>query len=139
MLERTAYLNAGTCGPTPRSSTDAIVAELQRGIEQGRSMAYYERLGELCEAARGSWGRLLGAPSSEIALTAGATDGIARTLSLVPWREGDEVVITDEEHPGVTGPVVRCAATTASRCVWPRSTTSRRRSRRARASSSSAT
>jgi L-cysteine/cystine lyase len=104
VLRETAYLNAGTCGPTPHASAEAMVAEIMRAAEFGRGLAYYERLEELCGAARARWSTLLGAPAQELALTAGTTDGIARTLALVPWRDGDEVVISDEEHPGVTGP-----------------------------------
>lgn len=104
VLRDTAYLNAGTCGPTPQASADAMVAEVMRALEHGRGLSYYERLEELAGQARAHWSALLSAPPSELALTAGTTDGIARTLALVPWRDGDEVVISDEEHPGVTGP-----------------------------------
>ncbi|MBO9533539.1 MAG: aminotransferase class V-fold PLP-dependent enzyme [Solirubrobacteraceae bacterium] len=104
VLEATAYLNAGTCGPTPQASTDAMVAQLQAGLEHGRAATYYQGLMALQVTAREAWGRLLRAPVEELALTNGTTDGIARALALVPWRDGDEVVISDEEHPGVTGP-----------------------------------
>lgn len=104
VLDGTAYLNAGTCGPTPQASADAIIAEYQAGLALGRASSYYQRLMALKATARAAWGRLLSAPAAELALTAGTTDGIGRTLALVPWREGDEVVISDEEHPGVTGP-----------------------------------
>lgn len=104
VLRETAYLNAGTCGPTPQASADAMIGEVARALHHGRGLSYYERLEELCGQARTRWSTLLGAPTSELALTAGTTDGIARTLALVPWRDGDEVVISDEEHPGVTGP-----------------------------------
>jgi L-cysteine/cystine lyase len=105
VLGATAYLNAGTCGPIPQSSADAITAEIAGAVARGRTLAYYEHLAEIQEAARGAWSRLLHADPTELALTVGTTDGIARTLALVPWRPGDEVVISDEEHPGVTGPV----------------------------------
>lgn len=104
VLRDTAYLNAGTCGPVAAASTEAITSTFTRFAETGRGMAYYQLLEELLGSAREAWSRLLVAPAEEIALTAGTTDGIARALALVPWREGDEVVITDEEHPGVTGP-----------------------------------
>ncbi len=104
VLREVAYLNAGTCGPTAQASADAMAAELSRALLHGRGLSYYEHLEALCAEARARWSTLLGAPPSELALTAGTTDGIARTLALVPWRDGDEVVISDEEHPGVTGP-----------------------------------
>ena len=36
VLERYAYLNAGTFGPMSRAVADAIAAEQQRALEEGR-------------------------------------------------------------------------------------------------------
>ena len=36
MLERYAYLNAGTFGPMPSAVADAIAAEQQRALFEGR-------------------------------------------------------------------------------------------------------
>ncbi|MDO9354342.1 MAG: aminotransferase class V-fold PLP-dependent enzyme, partial [Solirubrobacteraceae bacterium] len=105
VLATTAYLNAGSVGPMPEASALAIGEETRIGAELGRGLVYYERLRERKVLARAAWSHLLGAPADEIALTAGASDGIARALALLDWAPGDRVVTTDEEHPGVLGPL----------------------------------
>lgn len=105
VLARTAYLNAGTCGPMPVAATDAIAAEAELAGRMGRGLPYYDRLTGLKGRARATWGRLLGASDEELALTAGTSDGIARALALVDWQPGDRVVTSDEEHPGILGPL----------------------------------
>lgn len=105
VLAQTAYLNAGTCGPVAKASLEAITQILQAGTSAGRGLPYYEELVATAGEVREAWARLLRAPSAEIALTAGASDGMARTLAMMPWSPGDEVVTTDEEHPGLLGPL----------------------------------
>ena len=53
VLERYAYLNAGTNGPLARATVDALVEQAQRDLADGRSSkAYFERMLELREEAR---------------------------------------------------------------------------------------
>jgi selenocysteine lyase/cysteine desulfurase len=105
VLKHTAYLNAGTCGPLPGTAATAIAEEALAGAQLGRGIAYYERLAALTGHSRAAWARLFRVPGEEIALTAGASDGIARVLGLIDWQPGDEVLISDEEHPGLLGPL----------------------------------
>ena len=45
MLDRYAYLNAGTFGPLPRATVEAMQAVEREELEQGRSSrAYFERV-----------------------------------------------------------------------------------------------
>jgi L-cysteine/cystine lyase len=105
VLADVAYLNAGTCGPLPSATADAIANEAHEAARVGRGLPYYGRLAGFKDESRAAWGRLLHAPAHEIALTTGASDGIARALGLIDWQHGDEVVTSDEEHPGVLGPL----------------------------------
>ena len=105
VLGHTAYLNAGSCGPYAAATLRAMTEEVTSAGRLGRGLPYYERLTGFKGRARSAWARLLGAPETEIALTAGASDGIARVLGLVDWSAGDEIVTSDEEHPGVLGPL----------------------------------
>lgn len=121
VLEHTSYLNAGTCGPFPAVAAEAVAAEAHAGAVSGRGTAYYDRLGDLATESRGAWSRLLGAPTYEVALTAGASDGIARVLGLLDWQPGDQIVISDEEHPGVLGPLgalIRRAQVEVTTAPW---------------------
>jgi L-cysteine/cystine lyase len=106
VLERVAYLNAGTNGPVPRRAFEAAEASLREQLERGRSSrawfdAQIERIGSLRERAA----RLLGAARADVALTGSTTDGINVTLHALDLRPGDELLTSDEEHPGVLGPI----------------------------------
>jgi L-cysteine/cystine lyase len=106
VLERIEYLNAGTTGPVPRAAHDAAVASLRIQVEEGRSGTdYFEagvaRMAALRERAAG----LMGAALEEVALTGSTTDGVNAVLGALDLGPGDEVVTSDEEHPGVLAPL----------------------------------
>lgn len=106
VLERIAYLNAGTFGPLARSTVAAVREELERDLEAGRSgMPYFERALALRAELRETLAALVGADASHVALTASTTDGcniVAAGLGIGP---GDEVVTTTDEHPGLLLPL----------------------------------
>jgi selenocysteine lyase/cysteine desulfurase len=106
VLERVAYLNAGTNGPVPRRAVEAAEASLHEQLERGRSSRPWfehqiERIDLLRERAAG----LLGAGQADLAITGSTTDGINAVLHALELRPGDELVTSDEEHPGVLGPL----------------------------------
>ena len=47
----------------------------------------------------------VGCTPTDLALTTSTTEGIARVLLALELRAGDEIVTSDEEHPGVLGPL----------------------------------
>ena len=106
VLERVAYLNAGTNGPVPRRAFEATEAALIEQLEQGRSnKAWFERMVERIDLLRERAAGLLGASQADVALTGSTTDGINAVLHAVDLAEGDEILTSDEEHPGVLGPL----------------------------------
>jgi len=106
VLERVAYLNAGTNGPVPRRAFEATEAALIEQLEQGRSnKAWFERMVERIDLLRERAAGLLGATQADVALTGSTTDGINSVLNAVDIAEGDEILTSDEEHPGVLGPL----------------------------------
>ena len=116
VLERVAYLNAGTNGPVPRAAIDAAEASLREQLEQGRSSAPWfehqvERIGELRERVAA----LLGATPADVAVTGSTTDGVNAVLHAVDIRPGDELLTSDEEHPGVLGPIATARDTRGAR------------------------
>src|SRR4051812_14758978 len=107
VLEDTAYLNAGTCGPLPAAAQSAALDAWSWATETGRSGAFYGRLVPLAEDLRTRYAELLGAASpDQLALTAGTSDGCAHVIANAGLQPGDEVVTADDEHPGVTGPLI---------------------------------
>lgn len=106
VLERYAYLNAGTNGPLPRAAVEALTAEAQLELVEGRSgIAYIERVLALREEARAELAAVLGADPAHVALTDSTSRGAATVLAGLGLGPEDEIVMTDEEHFGLMGPV----------------------------------
>jgi len=105
VLERVAYLNAGTCGPLPIAAAEAVGDVLAQAVAEGRSHAYFDATLESRGRLRESYARLLGAAADDVALTTCTSEGIVRVLAGLDLQPGDEVLTSDEEHPGLQGPL----------------------------------
>ncbi len=106
VLDRIAYLNAGTNGPLPAAASAAALAELKREERDGRAGAHFAHRVELAEALRAGYAARVGCASADLALTTSTTEGVSRVLLALDLRPGDEIVTSDEEHPGVLGPLL---------------------------------
>jgi L-cysteine/cystine lyase len=106
VLERIAYLQAGSCGPLARPVFDAMRAEEERDLREGRSgAAYIERMLELRAELRSRLARLVGAEPEQIALTGSTTDGCNIVIAGLDLASDDEVITTTDEHFGLIGPL----------------------------------
>src|SRR5438067_657674 len=106
VLERIAYLNAGTDGPVPARAAAAAEAALRAQLDQGRAgKRHFEQLREACAAIRGRAAAVLGCAPEHVALTHSATDGMNLVLHGLRLERGDQVVTSDEEHPGLLAPL----------------------------------
>ena len=103
VLRTRAYLNAGTDGPLPDGAVQASTIELAREAADGRTFAHFERRGELNTQLRAGYARALGADAADVALTTCTSDGMAQTIAGLALGEGDEIITSDEEHPGLLG------------------------------------
>lgn len=106
VLRKLAYLNAGTDGPLPARAVGAAVEELRREAEEGRTQAHAERCTELEGALRATYATALGCDTADLALTTSTSEGIAQVLGGLELGSGDEIVTSDEEHPGLLGALV---------------------------------
>jgi L-cysteine/cystine lyase len=102
-LARAAYLNAGTDGPLPERAVTAAHAELERALAEGRSIAHFERRKDLSAALRESYAALLACDAADLALTTCTTEGMAHVIGGLQLNAGDEILTSDEEHPGLLG------------------------------------
>jgi selenocysteine lyase/cysteine desulfurase len=109
-LERIAYLNAGTNGPVATSAVQAAERELRAQCQEGRTVAHYERRVELQDALRARYAALLGCESSEVALTTSTSEGLGKVLAGLALGAGDEILTSDQEHPGLVGPLIAARA-----------------------------
>ena len=106
VLERIAYLNAGTFGPLPLAVAEAARAWLEHDLRDGRSgMPYFGQVLELRETVRARLAELVSADPLQVALTASTTDGCNIVLGGLGLGPDDEVVTTSAEHFGLLGPL----------------------------------
>ena len=106
VLERLAYLNAGTFGPLARPTAAAVQEQLDADLTDGRfGKEYFERMLDLRKQVRAALAGLVGAEPEQISLTGSTTDGCNIVLAGLDLQPEDEIVTTSEEHFGLIGPV----------------------------------
>lgn len=108
VLDRVAYLNAGTEGPIPSRVTEAVRRRIDEESQSGRSgKAYFEGVISLAAELRAGYAQVLGCSGAEVALTGSTTDGVNTVIAGLDLRPGEEVLTSDEEHPGLLAPLGR--------------------------------
>src|SRR5512134_1205090 len=106
VFERLSYLNAGSNGPVPKRALDAASESMRRQLLEGRGdRAHFEENARRIEELRGRVAGLLGCARAELALTGSTTDGVNAVLNALDLGAGDDVLTSDEEHPGVLAPL----------------------------------
>ena len=105
VLRRVAYLNAGTDGPLAAAAVKFAQAELEAELSEGRTMTHFERRFELQAGLRAGYARVMGAAVEDVALTTSTSEGIGVVMAGMDLGRGDEIVSSDQEHPGVIGPL----------------------------------
>jgi L-cysteine/cystine lyase len=108
VFERLAYLNAGTEGPVPQAVEDAVRARVHLDLTEGRvGKAYFDEVMQLAGLVRAGYATAMGADPEEVALTNSTTYGVNTVLAGLPLAPGDEILTSDQEHPGVLVPLRR--------------------------------
>src|SRR4051794_17098755 len=93
VLERTAYLNAGTNGPLARSTVEAVIEATERDLLDGRfGKAYFERMLELRVVAREGLADVLGVGAQHVAIVESTMRGCATVLAGLGLSGEDEVI-----------------------------------------------
>ena len=125
VLERIAYLNAGTDGPIPRAAIELAQRELAAELEDGRLWPHFERRhATLTDDLRAGYAQLLGGEPDDVAVTSGTSFG----LGMRAGRDGDRAGRRDR-HLRLRAPG---AARAADRRPPPRRDGARGAVRRAR-------
>jgi len=97
-IDAVIYLNTGGFGLMPRVATQEIqdaYAALGPSIDP---TSWYREAWRRAEALREQIARFVGAAADEIAFKNSVSDGYGSVLWGLDWREGDEVLVTREEH-----------------------------------------
>ncbi|MGI8801221.1 MAG: aminotransferase class V-fold PLP-dependent enzyme [Solirubrobacteraceae bacterium] len=114
VFNRVAYLNAGSDGPLPAAAAEAAREALQRQLADGRTRAHFLARSEINEALRGAYAERLGADRADVALTTSTSEGIAKVIVGLELGDGDEILTSDQEHPGLMGPLLAARGRGAS-------------------------
>jgi cysteine desulfurase/selenocysteine lyase len=96
-FEETTYLNVAGNGPLPKVSLRAaqVALEWKKFPHRVPDAAYFE----IPDRIRASLARLIGGQPHEIALTTGASTGMAAVAYGLTWNPGDEILTAKGEFP----------------------------------------
>lgn len=99
-VRATVYLNTGTCGPLPRRAVAAIREAFEGELAHGRiGPDHYPTMAALVSDVKATVADVVGCNPEELALTRHTTDGMNIALAGLAWRPGDEIIVTNIEHP----------------------------------------
>jgi L-cysteine/cystine lyase len=101
-----AYFNYGGQGPLPQVAIDRL-NEVYREIQHlgPFSLGAGSLVTSILQDLRQTLANALGVSSETIALTENVSHGCNIALWSVPWRSGDEILLSDCEHPSVVATV----------------------------------
>jgi L-cysteine/cystine lyase len=106
VLDRLAYLNAGSIGPLARRTAAAMAARLAAELEGGRGgIAQFLDSIEVRGRLRAALAGFIHVPVENVSLTNSTTDGCNIVLGGLEVGPDDEIVTTDVEHFGLVGPL----------------------------------
>jgi L-cysteine/cystine lyase len=109
-LANKTYFNYGGQGPLPSPSLEAITASWLRIQDLGPFTAdVWPFIASEVNSTRRLLAQCCGVPAHRLALTENVTSGCVLPLWGLPFAEGDRLLISDCEHPGVVSACVELA------------------------------
>ena len=102
ILERVVYLNTGTAGIAAAPVRAKLWEEVS--LFEGEGEVRYHEMQDRMDAARARVATLIGAEAVEVTFNRTATDGVDLVAWGLEWKEGDEAIISDQEHPAMNHP-----------------------------------
>ena len=125
ILERIAYLNAGTDGPVPRAAQEAVAREVAAEVEEGPRAGALRAPLRAHRAAPRRLRRVTRCPVDDLALCTGTSERPRQGPRGMDIGPGTEIVTSTDEHPGLIGPLVaaRQRSAKSARCRSPSSPT----------------
>lgn len=109
-LSGKTYFNYGGQGPLPDPSLDAITASWKRIQQLGPfTTDVWPYISAEVNSTRAQLARLCGVPPHRLTLSENVTSGCVLPLWGLPLSEGDHILISDCEHPGVVAACLELA------------------------------
>jgi isopenicillin-N epimerase len=109
-----AFLNNGTCGPTPRK----VVETHQRYDQELAANPSNNFRAQELDGVRRKLAEFVNATPNEIALTHSTTEGLNIFAHGLDWKQGDEVVLARHEHFGGYEPYQALEKRSGIKIVW---------------------
>ena len=114
-----SYFQTAGLGPSPITVIERV-KHLMDVQEKGPANPLYSKLLQDAEDDCRLWiAKTFGAKVEEVALTPNTTEGLDIVLWSINWKTGDEIVISDQEHPALMMPCYNCTAVSKSPTVAP--------------------
>jgi selenocysteine lyase/cysteine desulfurase len=99
-LDKTIYMNTGGTGPMPRAAVEEVAETYRVASEEGPDVESVRGpIKEKLERTRQTVAGFFGVTPEEIAFIRSVSEGLSIVAYGMDWRPGDEVIVTDEEHP----------------------------------------
>jgi L-cysteine/cystine lyase len=105
VLGRYAYLNAGSVGPLAQQTYDAIVEAEREELGPRGGYEAFTRIMDARERLRGVVAAQIGVGAEHVSLATSTSEACRVVVAGLELGPEDEIVITDSEHFGLTGPV----------------------------------
>jgi selenocysteine lyase/cysteine desulfurase len=107
MLAHSTHFNCGGMAPLSTSVGAELLRVPLEIIEQGpaRLLAHDDAFLGI-EMARAKLASFIGADSDEIAFTTQFSTAVNIVVEGLPWQPGDEIIVTDQEHPALLIPLM---------------------------------
>jgi selenocysteine lyase/cysteine desulfurase len=100
--DRFIMMNNGTLGPMPKPVFSALTRYFR--VQVSNPFDSYNYLPTFREAVRAKLAAFVNASPDEVALTSNTTEGLNFVINGLDLKDGDEVLVSNFEHPGHLGP-----------------------------------
>ena len=100
--DRFIMMNNGTLGPMPKPVFNTLTRYFR--VQMTNPYDGYNYLPTFREAVRAKLAAFINASPEEVALTSNTTEGLNLVINGLDLKEGDDVLISNFEHPGHIGP-----------------------------------
>jgi selenocysteine lyase/cysteine desulfurase len=106
VCDRLTYLNAGTDGPLPATAAAAAHEAIDGQVDGGRWRPHFEARIDALARLRECYAGVLRTDVANIALTTSTSEGLGKVLAGMDLGPHDEILTSDQEHPGLIGPLL---------------------------------
>ena len=100
--DRFIMMNNGTLGPMPKTVFNTLTRYFR--VQVANPFDSYNYLPTFREAVRAKLAAFINASPDEVALTSNTTEGLNFVINGLDFKDGDEVLTSNFEHPGHLGP-----------------------------------